>query len=92
MEDLQECVDDVLASMTAADTDEKVKRYGRLFQVFYRFYTVLSTEPQRLRQELTQAQQEIGNLADPLFPPDRAAMLAAIESVAAKPRRPKMQL
>ncbi len=86
LEDLQECHDSILAAMVQADTDAKVTRIARIFQVFYKYYTVLSLEPGRMKQALENDLAETGadNMMgqDPLMTPERQQLLRMIEQAA----------
>lgn len=84
LSDIEITFEDILANLASANTDEQVVRYGRLFQVFWKMRSLLSTTPEKFREEISEDLNEIRRLTPldptaPPFPPHRAALLHNIE-------------
>lgn len=58
--DLEESTSDILASLAGAKEEEQVLRFARLWQVFFHYWTLLKTTPDKLRDELNQEINQAG--------------------------------
>ena len=84
LEDLDGAIESILVSLTSADTEEKVLRCARLFQVFNGWAMLLKTVPEKMKADLEEELEAVGKWSAtspmaPPFPPHRQALLDQIE-------------
>lgn len=58
LKELEETINDTLVTLSTAKTEEQVVRFGRLYQVFFKYWHILKTTPETLRDELKKEQND----------------------------------
>jgi hypothetical protein len=90
LEELGEGVNvELLAAMASAKTDDQLLRVARVWQVTYKFWSYLNSEPHKVRHELEHEQQAALEEAKyqmpegaPPFPIERQKLLEQLENIA----------
>lgn len=90
LEDLEHLVNEAVALTVGAETEPATLKAAKNLQALWKYYQVLKTTPESIRDEFEREQQEVMALNDPFAPPfpeHRQKMLRDIEKETRKAKK-----